>query len=133
MRVLVTGWFSIDDGEITAGDMLACETVRGWLAAAGVPHDVAVIAEFRGDGDVGAQQVDPARYSHVLFVCGPVASPKIARLLKRFEDCRRIAVGVSMTPGGGHSFDALLPRDDGALARRTSASARRPRRPRSSA
>jgi hypothetical protein len=49
-RVLVTGWFSLDDGEITAGDMLACETLRGWLSAAGVPqpeygergrHDVA--------------------------------------------------------------------------------------------
>jgi hypothetical protein len=117
MRVLVMGWFSTDDGEITAGDMLACATVRGWLAAAGVPHDVAAIPGFRSDGDVGAEHADPARYSHVLFVCGPVASPKITRLLERFGHCRRIAVGVSMTPGAGGSFDDVLPRDDGAVAR----------------
>jgi hypothetical protein len=118
MRVLVTGWFSVDDGEVTAGDMLACETVRGWLAAAGVPHDVAVIAGFRsGDDTTDAAHVDPARYSHVLWVCGPIASPKVARVLKRFEHCRRIAVGVSMTPGGGGSFDAVLARDDRAVAR----------------
>jgi hypothetical protein len=117
MRVLVMGWFSTDDGEITAGDMLACETVRGWLAAARVPHDVAAIPGFRSNGDVGAEHADPARYSHVLFVCGPVASPKVARLLQRFEHCRRIAVGVSMTPGAGGSFDDVLARDDGTVAR----------------
>lgn len=117
MRVLVTGWFSLDDGEITAGDMLACETVRGWLSAAGVPHDVAVIEGFRSGDDTGAEHIDPARYSDVLFVCGPVASAKVTRLLKPFEHCRRIAVGVSMTPGAGGSFDAVLARDDGAFAR----------------
>jgi hypothetical protein len=117
MRILVTGWFSLDDGEITAGDALACETVRGWLAAAGVPHDVAAIDGFRHDGDVGAARVDPASYSHVLFVCGPVASPKVARLLKPFDHCRRIAVGVSMTAGDGDCFDDVLPRDGGTAAR----------------
>ena len=117
MRILVTGWFSIDDGEITAGDMLACETLRRWLAAAGAPYDVAAIDGFRRDGEVAAGHVDPARYSHVLFVCGPVASPKIARLLRRFAHCQRIAVGVSMTPGAGRFFDAVLPRDDGRTAR----------------
>jgi hypothetical protein len=117
MRVLVTGWFSLDDGEITAGDALACETVRGWLTAAGMPHDVAAIDGFRLDGDVGAARVDPASYSHVLFVCGPVASPKVARLLKPFDHCRRIAVGVSVTAGDGGCFDDMLPRDGGTAAR----------------
>jgi hypothetical protein len=117
MRVLVAGWFSMHDGEITAGDMLACETVRGWLAAAGVAHDVAAIDGFRADGDVSAGHVDPARYSHVLFVCGPVASPKVARLLEPFDHCRRIAVGVSLTAAWGRCFDDVLPRDGGGAAR----------------
>jgi hypothetical protein len=78
---------------------------------------VAAIDGFRGDGDVCAGQVDPARYSHVLFVCGPVASPKIARLLKPFDHCRRIAVGVSTTAGDGRCFDDVLPRDGGTATR----------------
>jgi hypothetical protein len=117
MRVLVTGWFSLEDGELTAGDALACETVRAWLSTAGVPHDVAAIDGFRGNGDLSAGQVDPERYSHVLFVCGPVASPKVARLLKPFDHCRRIAVGVSMTDGDGGCFDDVLPRDSRTAAR----------------
>lgn len=116
MRVLVTGWFSIEDGEITAGDMLACATVCEWLTSARVPHDVAVISAFRDGRQVGADEVEPARYSHVLFVCGPVASRKVARLLDRFAHCRRIAVGVSMTEHGG-SFDELLARDGDGAAR----------------
>src|SRR5688572_8004510 len=66
---------------------------------------------FRGRGQVAAGRVEPHRYSHVLFVCGPIASAKVERLLRRFDRCRRIAVGVSVTPGSAGLFDETLPRD----------------------
>jgi hypothetical protein len=111
MRVLVTGWFSTEDGEITAGDLLAGQGVRGWLEEAGVPHDMALASGFRGPGEVAASAVDPARYTHVVWVCGPVAPAKVARLLDRFAGCVRIAVGVSLTGDAGGRFDTVLPRD----------------------
>ncbi|MGC5410814.1 polysaccharide pyruvyl transferase family protein, partial [Streptomyces sp. DT225] len=40
-RVLVTGWFSFPDGEVTAGDFLAERAVSDALARLGVPHDSA--------------------------------------------------------------------------------------------
>lgn len=109
-RVLVTGWFSTD-GEITAGDMLCGRTVSAWLAQAGVPHDVAVAAGFRRPYETVADDADPRDYSDVLFVCGPVASRKVARLLRRFASCRRIGVGISVTASPNGLFDAVLARD----------------------
>jgi hypothetical protein len=109
--VLVTGWFSTEDGEITAGDMLARDTVCAWLAEAGVPYDVAMASGFRAPHHVAAGDADPERYSDVLFVCGPVESDKVARLLRRFAGCRRIAVGTSMPGDGRRHFDAILARD----------------------
>ncbi len=111
MRVLITGWFSTDDGEITAGDMLAGRTVSRWLAEAGVPHDIAVAAGFRGPDELAADAVDPRRYSDVLFVCGPVASAKVERLVRRFMGCRRIGVGISLTAPAARLFDVVLARD----------------------
>ena len=78
MRALITGWFGTQDGEITAGDALAAQTVRGWLREAGVSHDVAMADDFRGDGELAPEHVDPAAYTHVLFVCGPTASDRVA-------------------------------------------------------
>jgi hypothetical protein len=114
MRVLVTGWFSTERGEVTAGDLLAGRSVAAWLAETGVPHDVAMSPGFRGAGEVDAAAVDPQRYTHVVFVCGPVASAQVERLLRPFGHCRRIAVGVSLTGETGELFDAALPRDDDA-------------------
>ncbi|HEV2753816.1 MAG TPA: polysaccharide pyruvyl transferase family protein [Solirubrobacteraceae bacterium] len=108
MRVLVTGWFGTEDGEITAGDALAGDTVRGWLAEAGVPHDTAMAAGFRRDGELAPAAVDPAAYTHVLWVCGPTASPRVAETLEPFAHCRRIAVGTSTEEG---PFDLVLARD----------------------
>jgi hypothetical protein len=115
--VLVTGWFSTEDGEITAGDMLCGRTVSAWLAQAGVPHDMAVAAGFRRPCETTVEAVDPRRYSDVLFVCGPVASPKVARLLDRFASSRRIGVGISATAPPDGLFDAVLARDGAARPR----------------
>jgi hypothetical protein len=116
-RVLVTGWFSTEDGEITAGDMLCGRTVSAWLAQAGVPHDIAVATGFRRPSETTPDAVDPRHYSDVLFVCGPVASPKVARLLDRFASCRRIGVGISVTAPSDGLFDALLARDGAGMPR----------------
>ena len=108
MRVLVTGWFGTEDGEITAGDALAADTVRGWLAEAGVPHDMAMAAGFRRDGELAPAAVNPAAYTHVLWVCGPTASSRVAETLEPLAHCTRIAVGTSTEEG---PFDLVLARD----------------------
>ena len=110
MRALITGWFGLQDGEITAGDALAAQAVRGWLHEAGVPHDVAMADGFRHDGELAPEQVDPDAYTHVLFVCGPTASDRVGRLLAPFAHCRRIAIGTSQA-GAPALFDAVLARD----------------------
>lgn len=111
MRALITGWFGMQDGEITAGDALAAQAIRGWLRAAGVPHDMAMADGFRHDGELAPEHVDPAAYTHVLFVCGPTASDRVERLLRPFAHCRRIAVGTSQATGTPGPFDAVLARD----------------------
>ncbi|MDQ3609143.1 MAG: polysaccharide pyruvyl transferase family protein, partial [Actinomycetota bacterium] len=111
MRALVTGWFGLQDGEITAGDALCARTVRDWLREAGVPHDVAMADGFRHDGELAPEDVDPKTYTHVLFVCGPTASPRVGGLLAPFAHCRRIAVGTSQPAGAQERFDAVLARD----------------------
>lgn len=111
MRVLVTGWFGTPGGEVTAGDALAAATVRGWLREAGVPHDVAMADGLRAEGDLAPERVDPAAYTHVLFVCGPTVSQRVTRLLEPFAHCVRLAVGTSQSAGAGGPFDAVLARD----------------------
>src|SRR2546426_10023385 len=68
-RALVTGWFSFEGMGATSGDLVARDLARDWLAAAGFEVDVANAEPFTGGVDWG--QSDPARYSHVVFVCGP--------------------------------------------------------------
>ena len=48
---------------------MAKDVVCAWLDGAGMPFDVAIVPAF-GSG-VDWRAVDPSRYSHVLFVCGP--------------------------------------------------------------
>ncbi|MBN6038376.1 polysaccharide pyruvyl transferase family protein [Amycolatopsis sp. 195334CR] len=95
MRVLLTGWPSFVDGEATAGDVLSLRSVRAALAGAGIDTETAWSPVFRPDG-LRLEDADPARYSDVVFVCGPAHGPQVRRLHERFPDCRRIAAGVSV-------------------------------------
>ncbi|GAA0364379.1 polysaccharide pyruvyl transferase family protein [Actinoallomurus spadix] len=95
MRVLVTGWFSFVHGEVTAGDALALDTVASALARAGMPYDEAWSPVFRPDA-MSLEEADPARYTHLVFVCGPVHGEQVRDLHERFPDCHRVAVGVSV-------------------------------------
>jgi polysaccharide pyruvyl transferase len=65
----VAGWFSFEGLGATAGDLLARDVACGWLSEAGYPYDVAVATPFTGGCDW--RHMEPARYSHLVFVCGP--------------------------------------------------------------
>jgi len=120
-RVLLTGWFSFEHGEATAGDLLAAEAVAAALRRAGRAYDVAWSPVLAGAAAAGGPlaagalsrgapsagppaqlelgRADPARYTHLVFACGPLHSRPPAPLLglhRRFAAARRIAVGVSV-------------------------------------
>jgi hypothetical protein len=70
MRVLVTGWFSFDEVVATIGDELGADVVTGWLTELGIEFDVAW-APYLQRGP-NWRDVDPARYTHLVFVSGPL-------------------------------------------------------------
>lgn len=112
MRALLTGWFSFHEGEATAGDLAAAEVVRGWLAGLGFDHDVAASpALAAGTGDLRLDEVDPERYTHLVFCCGPLAGKPVEELARRFAHCRRVAIGVSVVGPAATGFDEVLARD----------------------
>jgi hypothetical protein len=112
MRALVAGWFSWPGYGATAGDMMAADVARGWLTEAGLEHDVALAPPFTGGVDWRA--VDPAAYSHLVFVCGPCGNGEpLTGLLAAFAHCHRVGLDLSMLHrvGDWNPFDLLLERD----------------------
>lgn len=117
-RVLVAGYFSFDGNVTTAGDLLAAEVAVGWLDRAGIDHDVARAPKY-GAG-VDWKQADPAAYSHLLWVCGPVGQgPRQTALRDRFAAARKVAVDVSLLDelAGWQPYDAVVERDSARRAR----------------
>jgi hypothetical protein len=113
MRVLLTGWFSFTHGEATAGDVLALEAVRSALRSASIDCDTVWSPVFR-PGGLRLQDAEPERYSHLIFVCGPVRGEQVAALHARYASCRRIAVGVTVIDRRDQeaaAFDLVLARD----------------------
>jgi hypothetical protein len=97
MRVLVTGWFSFDEVIATIGDELAADVVVGWLTELGIDHDVAW-APYLGRGPHW-RDLDPADYTHLVFVSGPLTDvPLLRELTAAFAHARRWAVNVSAVP-----------------------------------
>lgn len=107
-RTLVAGWFSFTGTGATVGDVMAKDVVCAWLDEAGMPYDVAIVPAF-GPG-VDWRTVDPSRYSHVVFVCGPFYR---SDLLRRFERSKLVGVNLSMTEPVAlwNPFDLLYERD----------------------
>ena len=66
-------------------------------------------------GGVNWRTVDPARYSQVVFVCGPFARGEQMELalIRRFEGCRMIGLNLSMleSMSAWNPFDVALERD----------------------
>jgi Polysaccharide pyruvyl transferase len=113
MRVLLTGWFSFLHGEATAGDVLALDAVRRSLDQAGLRYDVAWSPVLR-PGELRLENADPGRYSHLVFVCGPVHGQQVTGLHTQFAALRRIAVGVTVIDRADPAylgFDTVLARD----------------------
>jgi len=111
VRVLVTGWFSLEGGGATAGDVMARDVACAWLAERGLAYDVAQERAL-GPG-VDWFRIAPERYTHLMFICGPVgADAEVAALLERFAGCRRIALNVSIVGDPAwRPFDVLIERD----------------------
>jgi hypothetical protein len=118
VNVLLTGWFSFRNGEVSAGDVLSLRAVRNALDASGVPYDVAWSRGFRGDGvdiETDGEGVAGKRgYTHLVFVSGPLYGERLRALHRRFAGCRRFAVGVSVIDPDDPAvtgFDRIWPRD----------------------
>jgi hypothetical protein len=112
MRALVAGWFSWPGYGATAGDLMAAEVAGRWLTEAGLPYDTALAPPFEGGVDWHA--VEPARYTHLVFVCGPCGNGKpLTELLAAFAHCRRIGLDLSMLHRieDWNPFHLLLERD----------------------
>ena len=118
MRALVTGWFSFELMGATAGDLLARDVVCEWLATAGCPFDVAMSRSL--GGGVQWDEVNPADYTHVVFVCGPLGNGAPATdLFARFSGSRLVGLDLSMLHplSEWNPFDLLLERDSSETAR----------------
>ncbi|MFI1326583.1 MULTISPECIES: polysaccharide pyruvyl transferase family protein [Streptomyces] len=112
-RILVTGWFSFLHGEATAGDVLALRRVEEVLREAGLAYDVVWSPGFRAEG-THFEDLDPAAYSRLVFVCGPAHGWQVEELHRRFAHCVRIAVGVSVIDPASPAvtgFHRVLARD----------------------
>ena len=72
-----------------------------------------------GDG-VDWERADPADYTHLVWVCGPMTrGPRQTALRERFRGCRTVAVDVSLLDelGGWNPYDAVVERDSATTAR----------------
>ena len=100
MKALVAGWFSFEQMGATAGDLMARDLACEWLAGGGHAYDVALAAPFTGGVDWRA--VDPRRYSHVVFVCGPFGNGgPVTEFLQRFAGRRLVGLDLVLREVGG--------------------------------
>lgn len=117
-KVLVAGYFSFPDAHATAGDLLVRDEISRWLAAAGVPCDIANAPPFTGGVDW--REVDADSYSHVVFACGPFhPSLRSWEVLERFPNAAHVGVNLSMLApiDEWNPFDVLIERDSDRAAR----------------
>jgi len=117
MKAIVAGWFSFENGHATAGDLLTRDLACEWLRQAGLAYDIAVAPPF--DDGVDLRSVNPADYSHAVFVCGPFEQGELeAEFFERFSGCRLIGLNLSMRIPleTWNPWDLLIERDSSANA-----------------
>jgi hypothetical protein len=105
--------------------------VEDVLRRAGLAYDVAWSPGFR-PGALHLEDVRPERYSHLVFVCGPLHGTQIEELHRRFAHCVRIAVGTSVVDADSPAvtgFHHVLARDAPATEPLQDLSARAPALP----
>jgi hypothetical protein len=118
VKALVAGWFSYEGSDFTAGDLLACDVVSGWLAEANVPFDIAVVPPLSDGVDI--HTLYSRDYPLVIFVCGPFMRNRWeADFLGQFADSFLIGVNLSMPfpLREWNPFDVLIERDSDRLSR----------------
>jgi len=116
--VLLAGWFSFEQMGATAGDLITRDLVADWLRRAGIETDIATAPPFAGGVDW--REVEPDRYSHVVFVCGPFGNgPPVDAMLRRFARRRWLGVNLSMLESleAFDPFEQLWERDSDRTAR----------------
>jgi hypothetical protein len=117
LKALVAGWFSFEEGHATAGDVLAGDVACAWLIQAGFEVDLAMVAPIGRGCDW--RTADPARYTHVVFVCGPFQRGALeVEFLARFGRCTLIGLDLSMLLPleTWNPFDYLIERDSNRAA-----------------
>lgn len=135
-RALVAGWFSYEQSDYTAGDLLACDLVCEWLAEAGYVSDVAhhhataatagasagppdrpgggVHVPAAGPRLVDLGRVDAADYALAVFVCGPFMQNHWERdFLAKFAGIPRVGVNLTLPVplAEWNPFTLILERD----------------------
>jgi hypothetical protein len=117
--------------------VLALAAVERALDQAAISYEVAWSPVFR-PGALRLEDAAPSRYTHLVFVCGPLHGAPVADLHTRFAGLRRIAVGVTVIDRSDPActgFDLVLARDGSRSAPLPDLSATVPpvRRPRTAA
>ncbi|MGE0449672.1 MAG: polysaccharide pyruvyl transferase family protein [Vicinamibacterales bacterium] len=107
MRALLIGHFS------TVGDIEVLSQVERQLRASRIDYDIASYSRkvrTEGSGWIGIGDIRPQRYSHLLFVCGPLSRGYLQRTgldLARFAHCTMVGVNLTMV----EPLDAYDPLD----------------------
>jgi len=118
VKALVVGWFSYENSDYTAGDLLASDVVCEWLDEIDMPYDVALASSMKGGVDL--RQLRASDYALVVFVCGPfMRNAWEADFLAQFAGAYLIGINLSLPfpLEEWNPFDVLLERDSNRLAR----------------
>lgn len=106
---LIAGYFSYKNRCATFGDTEALRVVCDWLEEIDIPFDIAC-HPVNGIAGLDLLALDPRPYSIFIYVCGPWNEDNNA-ILKKFQDCLKIGVNLSLEDTGYNKFDILFCRD----------------------
>lgn len=113
MKILVMGWFSFENGHVTAGDLLSRDVLCEWLKGMNISFDVANDPPL--PNILNWRTLNPKDYTHVIFVCGPFGNDELeSEFLNKFRPyCRIIGLNLSMKQSlsDWNPFDFLIERD----------------------
>lgn len=112
LHVLVAGWFSFEQMGATAGDLIASDLLCEWLEKSGITYEIAYAHPF--SGGIDWRSVSPAKFTDVVFVCGPLGNGwPVDEFFQYFSSCRLIGLNLSMLDSlqVWNPFDILYERD----------------------
>lgn len=112
-RALLVGHFS------TFGDVEVLQQTQRQLDRLGMAYDISPYTDAClsiNDNWLDKHSLDPARYSHLLVICGPFTRETAVRhdsIFGRFQHCVHIGVNLTMVEGLDtfNPFEVLLERD----------------------